>query len=171
MAPPGTPHACLAERLSEPDDTFFQSSLALNKRTLTLSLVYSEPIGQYVYTCHVDSDKNPMQSCLNTMAEICYYSTAIKCRDAVNSMFRQMNDKWQSVRRACGRFQWTDGSTGVYPSTDCAAANEALKKDAKYIYTYTSLGQTVYELYAVTHAVTDSMNQRLWGNPNLSVAT
>jgi hypothetical protein len=111
-----------------------------------------------------------MQTCLNAMAEVCYYSTASKCRNAVDTMFKQMNDKWQTVRKACGRWQWIDGSTGVYPSTDCAAANEALKKDAKYIYKYTSQGQTVYELQNVTHPVTDSMNQRLWSMQTLSVA-
>jgi len=171
FAPPGTPHECLAERLSEPDDTFFNSSLTLKKRSFLPTLVFSEPIGAYVYTCHVDSNKNPMQTCLNAMAQICHYSTASKCRNAVDTMFRQMNTWWQSVRRACGRWQWTDGSAGVYPSAACYAANEDLKKNAKYIFKYTFQEKTVYALQDVTYAVTDSMNQRLWGIETLSVAT
>lgn len=146
----------------------------LEKKTLVLSDV----IGTFKFTCNVDSNNNPYQDCLNTMAAYCNTNymrnnaTRItKCKSMVNTMVSQMADPWKNVLKACGQWSW-DGLTGdyppsvltgtysavfkgTYPSEKCNAANTELQKT----YYVTDAGR-----YYVTKDMVDSVNAGLWKN-------
>jgi hypothetical protein len=150
--PPETPEACLATG----------SATSLRKRILTFSQVF----GTYKFTCNVDSNLNPFQDCLNTMAQICNVTyiagnpTRINdCKNGVDSMTGQMNIHWQNVRKACGQWPWY-GTTGSVASTNCASASSALQQNAFYI---TSVGSI-----NVPVSLTDSINRGLWSNTVLA---
>jgi len=151
--PPGTPEACLATG----------TATSLQKRVLA----FSQVIGSYKFTCNVDSNLNPFQDCLNTMAQICN-STYIAgntirindCKNGVDSMVGQMSSHWILFRQSCGQWPWY-GTTGSLTSTNCASANKALQANAFYI---TSDGSKIN----VPSSLTDSINKGLWSNTVLA---
>jgi hypothetical protein len=74
-------------------------------------LVWSQVIGNRIFTCNTDANKRPYNDCLNSMANICntddptWDSTKkANCQTGVNTMFGMMNTYWQAVRRDCGRW-------------------------------------------------------------------
>jgi hypothetical protein len=151
--PPETPRECLATG----------PATSLRKRILA----FSQVIGSYKFTCNVDSNLNPFQDCLNTMAQICNTTyiagdpTRINdCKNGVNSMVGQMNSHWQLVRKSCGQWSW-NGITGSVGSTDCDSANKALQANAFYI---TSGGIRM----TIPASLTDSINRGLWSNTVLA---
>jgi len=157
--PSGTPDECLASGLAT----------SLIKRTQ----IFSAPIGTYKYTCNLDSNGNPFQDCLNTMAKICHpdymgtNSTLIRmCKDNVNSMVKSttqpMNVYWQNVRKECGQWKWTDGTIGNIDSTKCFDANLELQKNAYYVVPSEDGTGTVN--IPVPSALTYSINKGLWSN-------
>jgi len=160
--PLGAPDECLA---SGP-------ATSLLKRTQ----IFSAPIGSYKYTCNLDSNGNPYQDCLNTMAKICHpdflgtNTTRITfCKDKVNSMVvsttQPMNRFWQNVRKECGQWKWTDGTIGNIDSTKCIDANLELQKNAYYVAPNEDGTGTVK--IPVPSALTESISKGLWRNPAL----
>jgi len=146
---PDTSEECLASG----------SATSLRKRTP----VFSSVIGSYQYTCNLDSNGNPYQNCLNTMAKICHPNyignniTRIDaCKIGVNSMTLMMNPSWQNVRKACGQWSW-NGMIGNVDSLSCTSANSALQANAFYV--LPDLTKV-----PVNASLTDSINIGLWRN-------
>jgi hypothetical protein len=151
--PRETPDECLAS----------STSGFLEKRVVAFSRV----IGTYEYTCNLDSNNNPLQDCLNTMAKICHpeymgtNKTLIRdCKIAVNSMTRKMSPWWKKVRIACGQWAWTDGTIGSLTSSSCDGANLALQTNAYY----SARGESV----SIPSSLADSINFRLWSMHTLN---
>jgi len=136
------------------------TALTLEKRYIG----YYQVIGEYVFTCTTDANKNPYMDCLNSMAEICNptASTFSKttCQTGVDQMTGQMNPLWQSVRRECGQWRWTDSLIGNPTSTACATANSNLRNNAYYTL---EDGSKV----SVTLDLIESINTRLWSQTAL----
>jgi len=153
--PPSETHAnCLASNLA----------LTLSKRILA----FSQVIGSLRFTCNTDDDKNPYADCLNSMAALCDPARTsfnkITCQTGVNQMFASMGTHWENVRKECGQWSFTQNDisyTGVYPSENCATANKNLIANAYY--SVWNVQKAVYENVPVTAGITDSINQRLWG--------
>jgi len=123
--------------------------------------VFTISIQTYKFSCSVDNNYNPFQDCLNTMSALCNptfitkNSTRISnCKTSVDGMFSQMNPLWQAVPASCAL--WKSSST----STACDTANKKLTENAYYT--------SPTGLVPVTSALTDSIKQNLWGNPELA---
>jgi len=140
---------------------------SLSKRSQVYGQAVAQ-IGNLIFTCHVDAKKNPFADCLNSMAALCdpartFYNKTT-CKTAVNQMYGQMSEYWQKVRKACGRWSWTqDGITyigEVYTSDNCVRANSDLIKNAYY--SVWNPQTNAYENIKVSSGLTDSTKVRLW---------
>jgi len=89
----------------------------------------------YEFACPVDSNGNPMQSCLNSLGFFCGRNhtngrpNRIQgCKSAVDDNFSTMSSFWIALRRECGQWAWTDGYIGNATSSSCIAAKVALQQ-------------------------------------------
>jgi hypothetical protein len=121
----------------------------------------------YEFSCPVDSYKNPMQSCMNSLAFYCGRehiqgrSNRIEgCKKAVQDYFSTMSSFWIDLRRECGQWAWTDGFVGNATSLSCSAAKFALEQihNANYTGAYGTI-------VPVTSALINSIQELLWDNP------
>jgi hypothetical protein len=123
----------------------------------------------FLFGCPVDSNKNPMQSCMNSLGFFCGREhiqgspDLIKgCQDAVNDQFSTMSSFWIAWRKECGHWAWTDGYIGNSSSSSCSAANLALQQKQNANYT-----EANGEIVQVSSALIDSIQEGLWNNPFL----
>jgi hypothetical protein len=157
LPPANTPIQCLATS---------GSGLALRKRVQ----VFSTSMDGYYFVCNADTNTgNPFQACLNLVGALCnpsyiYQNEQRKknCRLAVDSIVNGLNSNWKLVRNKCGQWSSSFFTKGNYLSVDCANANLNLQAKAYYIATEDN------SLWPVTRQLTDSLQQGLWNNPQLS---
>jgi len=123
----------------------------------------------YEFACPVDSNGNPMQSCLNSLGFFCGRNhtngrpNRIQgCKSAVDDNFSTMSSFWIALRRECGQWAWTDGYIGNATSSSCIAAKLALQQ--KQNANYTEADATIVP---VSPSVINSIQEALWNNPYL----
>ena len=103
------------------------------------------------FDCKFDANKNPLQDCLNSFAFFCGIShiegnpNRIQgCKERVDDYFSQMGPLWQTWRRNCGQWTWTDGHTGNVESSECASAETAVNGISGYSQTVILLKQFLW---------------------------
>jgi hypothetical protein len=117
----------------------------------------------------LDSNKNPMQICMNSLTFFCGRNHLQgrpdhieACKNNVNRRFSTMNSFWITLRRECGQWAWTDGYIGNATSSSCIAAKLALEQ--KQNVNYTEADGTIVP---VSSSVINSIQEGLWNNPYL----
>jgi hypothetical protein len=123
--------------------------------------VFSKNIGDYLFTCNNNSLGNPFQDCINAQGAFCnpsYISgnptRLSECRSAVDTITRGLSSLWKNVRINCGKWSFDGRPAGLFNSSNCENANNALKS-AYYILPDTS------KQY-VDIAFINSVNAGLW---------
>jgi len=123
----------------------------------------------FEFVCPLDSNKNPTQGCMNSLAFFCGRehiqgrSNNIEgCKKHVNGDFSRMNSFWIAWRRECGKWAWTDGYIGNASSSSCSAAKLALQQIQNANYT-----EADNSVVPVSSALINSIQEILWDNPYL----
>jgi len=121
----------------------------------------------YEFLCSMESNKNPKQDCLNSLAFFCGRShiqgrpdVIAGCKRCVDDHFSRMNSFWISWRKECGKWAWAGWYIGNATSSKCSTAKLALQQNANY----TEADGTIVP---VSLAVIDSIKAGLWDNPFL----
>lgn len=121
----------------------------------------------YEFACPVDSNGNPLQSCMNSLAFFCGRehiqgrSNRIEgCKKGANNNFATLSSFWIALRRECGQWAWTDGYIGNATSSHCSDAKFALEQIQNA--NYTGADGTIVP---VSSALINSIQELLWDNP------
>jgi len=121
----------------------------------------------YEFACPVDSNGNPLQSCINSLAFFCGRkhiqgrSNRIEgCKEAVKDYFSTMNSFWIALRRECGQWAWTNGYIGNATSSNCSDAKFALEQIQNANYT-----EADGTIAPVSSELINSIQELLWDNP------
>ena len=135
-----------------------------------LASVYNTTLhDHFEFACLLDSNKNPMQSCMNSLGFFCGRnhiqgggSLVHGCKRAVDDNFSTMNSFWIAFRRECGQWAWTDGYIGNATSSNCIAAKLALQQKPNANYT-----EATGAIVPVSSELINSIQEGIWDNPHL----